>query len=169
MKNYFTDEKGFTLIEILISISITSLLIFSILGMMRNSAIFYEKENNLVNEQQNVREAIVKITPYILQATTTVVYSSDTNLTPITALDTQGHALGIDNNKYKIFLDTSGTTKYIKIRDNTGTQPVVNPISNPVSDFIVSRPYNNKQSIRVQIFDKDNKFKIDTIINPRNN
>lgn len=173
MRKWLVNEKGFTLIEVLLAVTITSSIAFVAMGLMRNSFSNYNRENSTVSEQQNLRSTISSISKVIMQGKNAFIYNNFSQLTLITTATGNGTAILIDG-KYYFYL--SGNI----IRKRDLTLPTNNdsydlPISNPVSKFQVSRPYygqasvsKNVYTVYVQITDAKNKYSIDTYITPRN-
>lgn len=160
-------EEGFTLIEVLVALSIASLLIITVLGLLSSSFKIFNRENNMISSQQDLRRTINYISDNILPATSIAVYKSVSNRTVVSS----GYALGIDG-QFVIYMipntNPNILTNPIRLKDTISKVDL--PISNNVFNFTVSSTMTiGKKGIHLSIqADKDNKYFINTNITPRN-
>lgn len=156
MKRFINNDQGITLIELLIALSILTLITGAALSIMQQSSASYNKQNSDVNQQQNLRHIITFITPYVLQGTNTAVYED--NYINKNKITTSGKSLSIDGIYF--YFDPSNVVR---------TSINSNPVSEAVGDFIVSKPFGiSSQSVEITVYDTKKKYFLDTILTPRN-
>lgn len=170
------EDRGFTFVEVIVAVSITAILAMMAMGLLQNTFKNFYRHQNVVDEQDNLRAVVSKMSKYVLQGTIINTYTTNFSFNTYTftgpiGLNIAGDAVQIDS-KYTIYLDNA---KIIQIRDiNANTQF---PISKSVSMFSVSKVYSTPMSpsnsepgqyLHIIIKDKNNKYFLDTYLSPRN-
>ena len=167
MKNFYAKkEEGFSLIEVLVAVSIASMLILVSVGFISNSFGNFNRETATVSSQQDLRRVITFMSGHILPAKTLRVLPSITSTTENT-INTAGNILEVtDYNGAKYIFYFNTTTKLIMYKNVTPN--VTLPISSKVFDFKVTK-VNAKNTIKVKIqADAADKYSINTYFTPRN-
>ncbi len=107
---YYKEEKGFTLIEILIAMALSSILVLTVGGAFLASNRVFNYNNEKINIQQEHRVIVNRIAPYIRMSTAPPIivngaYGSSQDrvrfvFTTINAdVDYNGIGFGIDGNR----------------------------------------------------------------------
>ncbi|MFZ5943371.1 MAG: PilW family protein [Bacillota bacterium] len=131
------DNKGFTLIEAIIVITILSLIVAALSGLFESSMRSWSKVNNQAELQHNLRFAINQITADIKNSRGIVVGSSENVIIlQMSDSDTIKYGLKTDNLASEHPYDLEGMVLYME--KNGGNQE-------PVANFIAGLEfsYNN--------------------------
>lgn len=159
------SEAGFTIIELLVAISVASMIIFIAVGFVSNSFSNFNRETTTVSSQQDLRRVITFMSGKILPAKTLRVLPSIASTSEV-SINTVGRILEItnyDGGKYVFYFDTA--TKFIMFKNVTPN--VTLPVSSKVFDFTVTKV--DAKNIRVKIqADSAGKYSINTYFTPRN-
>ena len=94
------NNKGYSLAELLVSIAIFSIVMISIVSVMRNVSISYRNENAEVDLQENAQILLTQVEELLVDCN-----SCDTSGAPstytITDVSGQNHVLKVENNQVK--------------------------------------------------------------------
>ena len=106
------NNKGFTLIEILVALAVSSVVITIVIAFISQGSRFYKTQSNTINLQNELQETSNVITDTLQEATYLSIISDSKNLEVYTG------SYDIKEGK-KLFTSDKGSSRYI-LRDGTG-------------------------------------------------
>ena len=106
------NNKGFTLIEILVALAVSSVVITIVIAFISQGSRFYKTQSNTINLQNELQETSNVITDTLQEATYLSIISDSKNLKVYTG------SYDIKEGK-KLFTSDKGSSRYI-LRDGTG-------------------------------------------------
>lgn len=145
MKN-LKKNKGFTLVELLVSITILAFIILAVGGIMYSNNLIYRKEKAEITVQGSAQDVYNKINEDIMQAKHIYIegYESDTKLT-FTSNKIQDNATGVVHKNYLLPTDQyvidnssgnpSGLIGLELERDNTSRDTMLNAMTDDEKTF----------------------------------
>lgn len=106
------NNKGFTLIEVLVALAVSSVVITIVIAFISQGSRFYKTQSNTINLQNELQETSNVITDTLQEATYLSIISDSKNLEVYTG------SYDIKEGK-KLFTSDKGSSRYI-LRDGTG-------------------------------------------------
>lgn len=106
------NNKGFTLIEVLVALAVSSVVITIVIAFISQGSRFYKTQSNTINLQNELQETSNVITDTLQEATYLSITSDSKNLEVYTG------SYDIKEGK-KLFTSDKGSSRYI-LRDGTG-------------------------------------------------
>lgn len=106
------NNKGFTLIEVLVALAVSSVVITIVIAFISQGSRFYKTQSNTINLQNELQETSNVITDTLQEATYLSITSNSKNLEVYTG------SYKIVAGK-KLFINEKGSSRYI-LRDGSG-------------------------------------------------
>lgn len=142
------NNKGFTLIEVLVALAVSSVVITIVIAFISQGSRFYKTQSNTINLQNELQETSNVITDALQEATYLKIASNN-------------NALSVYTGSYKIvegkklFINEKGSSRYI-LRDGSGIYIYDKADTQYITDKDKPgyRYSNNIEAITVSINDK---------------
>lgn len=142
------NNKGFTLIEVLVALAVSSVVITIVIAFISQGSRFYKTQSNTINLQNELQETSNVITDALQEATYLKIASGN-------------NALSVYTGSYKIvagkklFINEKGSSRYI-LRDGSGIYIYDKADTQYITDKDKPgyRYSNNIEAITVSINDK---------------
>lgn len=142
------NNKGFTLIEVLVALAVSSVVITIVIAFISQGSRFYKTQSNTINLQNELQETSNVITDALQEATYLKITSNN-------------NALSVYTGSYKIvegkklFINEKGSSRYI-LRDGSGIYIYDKADTQYITDKDKPgyRYSNNIEAITVSINDK---------------
>lgn len=142
------NNKGFTLIEVLVALAVSSVVITIVIAFISQGSRFYKTQSNTINLQNELQETSNVITDTLQEATYLSITSNRKNLEVYTG------SYKIVEGK-KLFINEKGSSRYI-LRDGSGIYIYDKADTQYITDKDKPgyRYSNNIEAITVSINDK---------------
>lgn len=142
------NNKGFTLIEVLVALAVSSVVITIVIAFISQGSRFYKTQSNTINLQNELQETSNVITDTLQEATYLSITSNSKNLEVYTG------SYKIVEGK-KLFINEKGSSRYI-LRDGSGIYIYDKADTQYITDKDKPgyRYSNNIEAITVSINDK---------------
>lgn len=142
------NNKGFTLIEVLVALAVSSVVITIVIAFISQGSRFYKTQSNTINLQNELQETSNVITDTLQEATYLSITSYSKNLEVYTG------SYKIVEGK-KLFINEKGSSRYI-LRDGSGIYIYDKADTQYITDKDKPgyRYSNNIEAITVSINDK---------------
>lgn len=142
------NNKGFTLIEVLVALAVSSVVITIVVAFISQGSRFYRTQSNTINLQNELQETSNVITDTLQEATYLSITSNSKNLEVYTG------SYKIVEGK-KLFINEKGSSRYI-LRDGSGIYIYDKADTQYITDKDKPgyRYSNNIEAITVSINDK---------------
>lgn len=121
INNLYNDKKGFTLIEVIISVALSTIVMIAILETLTFTFVSFTNQNNIFTTTQEISIFMLNITKDIHNANTVSVTNNEVDITANNRQITYVYSNGTVTRNSKVLITGVSALQFIQTSAQTGS------------------------------------------------